>query len=147
MADIFEMGKFLIGNTSRGKGMLTIGKNISLMPEVKIIFDGYGDEGANKNLEHYSMYIHKDSLLKDFKFPDHQAINKILVARPETEVSLSGMYEVSENIWHLNFWDEVPENAQFSDDDMEAIIEKLYQKYSEPLKVTDNASKKWPFNN
>ncbi len=147
MADIFQMGKFLIGNTSRTKEALVVGKNISLMPEIKIVFDGYGDEGANNNLEHYAMYIHKDSLTKEFKFPDHEAINGILVSRPEVEVCLSGMYELSEKIWHLNFWDEIPENAQFSDDYMEDIIERLYQKYSEKLKVAENSSKKWPFNN
>ena len=61
-----------------------IGEDVSDQPEVKIIFDGYGDlededengeyrytEGGNKNMESFAIFIHKDSLTEDFVFPEH----------------------------------------------------------------------------
>ena len=63
----------------------TIGENISDIPEIKIIFDGYGAletedengdyeyiEGGNKNMESYAIFIHKDSGKENFEFPEHE---------------------------------------------------------------------------
>ena len=57
---------------------LEIGRDISDIPEVKIIFDGYGDletedeegnyvykEGGNTNMESYAIFIHKDALVEE----------------------------------------------------------------------------------
>ena len=68
----------------RDEEALEIGENISNISEIKIIFDGYGDletedeegnyvyeEGGNKNMESYAIFIHKKSAEEGFEFPEH----------------------------------------------------------------------------
>ena len=77
----------------------TIGENISDIPEIKIIFDGYGDleetdengdyvytERGNKNMESYAIFIHKNSDKEEFVFPEHEFTPWGLMHRPNEEV-------------------------------------------------------------
>jgi len=68
---------------------LEIGRDISDQPEVKIIFDGYGDledtdedgeyrytEGGNTNMESYAIFIHRGFMLgMMLKLMNGQSIN------------------------------------------------------------------------
>ena len=79
----------------------TIGENISDIPEIKIIFDGYGDleetdkngdyvytERGNKNMESYAIFIHKNSDKEEFEFPEHEFTPWGLMHRPNEEVCI-----------------------------------------------------------
>ena len=100
-----------------------IGKNISNLKNVKIIFDGYsnkipiGDnnflykEQGNKNVEAWVMLVHKDALTENFVFPEHQRIPWIdhpeglpdwqTVRRPDEEVCLWTWYDKEKDSWDV----------------------------------------------
>ena len=100
-----------------------IGKNISNLKNVKIIFDGYsnkipiGDnnflykEQGNKNVEAWVMFVHKDALTENFVFPEHQRIPWIdhpeglpdwqTVRRPDEEVCLWTWYDKEKDSWDV----------------------------------------------
>jgi hypothetical protein len=117
---------------------LEIGVNISDIPEVKVIFDGYGDletedgeyiEGGNTDMESYAIFIHKDSLTEDFEFPEHDFTPWALIHRPKEEVCLYAWYDVKEDYWEiLPLEDRVYDTAMKEDDVME-ILFALEEKY------------------
>ena len=88
----------ILEDMARDPDDLNIGENISDTPEVKIIFDGYGDletedengeyvyeEGGNTNMESYAIFIHKNSGKEGFVFPEHDLTPWGLVHRPDEE--------------------------------------------------------------
>ena len=92
---------------------LEIGEDISDLPEVKIIFDGYGDledededgeyrytEGGNKNMESYAIFLHKGILTEEeFSFPEHEQTPWALIHRPKEEICIYAWYDVENEEW------------------------------------------------
>ena len=120
---------------------LEIGEDISDIPEVKIIFDGYGDletedengdyvyeERGNKNMESYAIFIHKDSGQEDFQFPEHDQTPWALIHRPDEEVCIYAWYDVENNDWMINSLDETSEH-KMTDEEVIAILEILDKRY------------------
>ena len=120
---------------------LVIGEDISDIPEVKIIFDGYGDletedengdyvyeERGNKNMESYAIFIHKDSGQEDFQFPEHDQTPWALIHRPDEEVCIYAWYDVENNDWMINSLDETSEH-KMTDEEVIAILEILDKRY------------------
>ena len=119
---------------------LEIGENISDIPEVKIIFDGYGDleeeidgeyvytERGNKNMESYAIFIHKDSGKKDFVFPEHDLTPWALIHRPKEEVCIYAWYDVEHDDWSINSLDETSEH-KMTDQEVMSILEALNERY------------------
>ena len=112
-----------------------IGEDVSSIPEVKIIFDGYGDlededengeyrytEGGNKNMESFAIFIHKDSLTEDFVFPEHVVyqftFGGMIQHRPDEEVCIYAWHDV-----------ELSEDNAMDENDVMMILEGLYLKY------------------
>ena len=71
---------------------------------VKIIFDGFGDletedengeyvyeEGGNKEMKSFAVFIHKNSLTEDF--PPHEQTPWALIHRPKEEVCIWAWYD------------------------------------------------------
>jgi len=71
---------------------------------VKIIFDGFGDlevdngvdeyqytEGGNRNMKSFAVFIHKNSLTKEF--PPHELTPWALIHRPKEEVCIYVWYD------------------------------------------------------
>lgn len=120
---------------------LEIGENISNAREIKIIFDGYADletedeegnyvyeEGGDKNLESYAIFIHKDSSKENFEFPEHEITPWALIHRPNEEVCIYAWYDVQDDHWEIN------SDIDFSDlsmtpDDVMAILETLDKRH------------------
>ena len=122
-----------------------IGKNISSLPNVKIIFDGYGNkvevaenqyeyiEQGNKNVEAWVMFIHRDALTENFVFPEHEKVawpehppelpDWQIVLRPNEEVILWTWYNITEDSWNVLTLEEriEPENIMNEEDVMEII--------------------------
>jgi hypothetical protein len=120
----------------RDEEALEIGENISDIPEIKIIFDGYADletedeyiEGGNKNLESYAIFIHKDSGQENFEFPEHDMTPWGLIHRPEEEVCIYAWYNVEEDEWEINGLYETSDH-KMSDEEVMAILETLDERY------------------
>jgi hypothetical protein len=120
---------FLLEGTIRDPDSLEIGENISDTPEVKIIFDGYGDDGEDTNSESYAIYIHRDALKDGFEFPEHDSFHGISVSRKK-EIIIWAWYDVSEDFWNITSLEELDwENCDLTKDDVMQILEGLGKKY------------------
>lgn len=124
-----------------------IGEDVSDQPEVKIIFDGYGDledededgeyrytEGGNKNMQSYAIFLHKDALTEDFVFPEHDVFQftfgGMIQHRPDEEVCIYAWHDVEEDSWDiLPLEDRLSEDNSMNEGDVMVILEGLYLKY------------------
>ena len=119
----------------------TIGENISDIPEIKIIFDGYGDleetdengdyvytERGNKNMESYAIFIHKNSDKEEFVFPEHEFTPWGLMHRPNEEVCIYAWYDVEMDDWSINSLDETSEH-KMKDEKVIKILKTLDKRY------------------
>ena len=126
---------------------LDIGEDVSDQPEVKIIFDGYGDlededengeyrytEGGNKNMQSYAIFLHKDALTENFVFPEHDVyqftFGGMIQHRPAEEVCIFAWYDVESGEWDiLPLEDRLSEDNSMDVEDVMRILEGLHQKY------------------
>ena len=131
----------MLNTMHRDPDDLEIGRDISDLPEVKIIFDGHGDletededgnykyvERGNTNMESYAIFIHKDSGQEDFQFPEHDQTPWALIHRPDEEVCIYAWYDVENNDWMINSLDETSEH-KMTDEEVIAILEILDKRY------------------
>lgn len=86
---------------------LEIGVDISDIPSVKIIFDGYGyneetDEQDDTNMECYALFIHRNSGQSDFEFPPHELTPWGLIHRPCEEICIYLWYDVENDDLSIN---------------------------------------------
>ena len=150
---------------------LEIGRDISDQPEVKIIFDGYGDleidngvdeyqykEGGNTKMESYAIFIHRGAIDPDFMFPEHDSFSftfgSMLQHRPKEEVCIYAWYDVENDIW-----DVLPLEDRLNDGEgcmtakeVMAILEHLYDYYFKPWEGKfendpETGLPQWPFSN
>ncbi len=127
----------LLDNMWRDEDSLEIGKDISDIAEVKIIFDGYGDletednyiEGGNTNMESYAIFIHRDSLQEDFVFPEHDMTPWALVHRPKEEVCLYAWYDVEQDRWDILPLEDRLDGCTMKVEDVMKCLKTLYQRY------------------
>jgi hypothetical protein len=125
----------------RDEGYLEIGEDISNIPEIKIIFDGYADletedeegnyvyeEGGNKNLESYAIFIHKRAAEEGFEFPEHEMTPWGLIHRPEEEVCIYAWYNVEDDEWEINGLYETSDH-KMTDAEVMEILEILDERY------------------
>jgi hypothetical protein len=145
-----------------------IGEDVSSIPEVKIIFDGYGDlededengeyrytEGGNKNMESFAIFIHKDALVEDFIFPPHDVFGftfgSMIQHRPAEEVCIYAWHDVENNSWDiLPLEDRLDDSNEMDETDVMKILEGLYELYFKPWEgkfTTDPITglPNWPF--
>ena len=124
-----------------------IGEDVSDQPEVKIIFDGYGDlededengeyrytEAGNKNMQSYAIFIHKDALTEDFVFPEHDVyqftFGGMIAHRTKEEVCLYAWYDVENDSWDfIPLEDRLDDDSAMTEEDVMVILEGLYLKY------------------
>lgn len=121
---------------------LEIGENISDIPEVKIIFDGYGDlededengeyrytEGGNTNMESYAVFIHKDSAKEGFEFPEHDMTFWGLIHRPKEEVCIYLWYDVENDSWDVLPLEDRVYDTDLTSEQVMGILEILNERY------------------
>lgn len=113
---------------------LNVGENISPIPQMKIIFDGYGeteDGEEDLNSESYAVFIHKFSVSKDFAFPEHDVTPWGLVHRSDEELCLYAWYNNELKIWTLpDEWSNYTNDSE-SAAEYEEILRKLYELHYE----------------
>jgi hypothetical protein len=140
--------QLMLDNMWRDPDDLEIGRDISDLPEVKIIFDGYGDlededengeyrytEGGNKNMESYAIFIHKDAGHPDFMFPPHDLSPWCLIHRPAEEVCIYAWYDVEADEWTINGLEETSDH-EVTDEQVMQVLETLYEHYFKPWEET-----------
>jgi hypothetical protein len=95
---------------------------------VKIIFDGYGydeetnDEQGNKNMMSFAVFVHRDSLTKEF--PTHDLTPWALIHRPKEEICIYVWYDLE-----TDDVDIVPfENDEVDEDEFIELIEKINER-------------------
>ena len=114
---------------------LIIGKDISPIPELKIIFDdfGYDDEtnteGGNLNIETFRIFVHKNALTSGFKFPEHEQTPWALIRRPDQEVCILIVYDVSEDEWEVIFPDDEGKSNDQTYESVEETLIALFNRY------------------
>ena len=136
-----EIIQKLLDGMWRDETDLTVGENISDIPEVKIIFDGYADleyynddgdyryvEAGDTNMESYAIFIHKDSAKEGFVFPEHEMTPWGLIHRPEEEVCIYAWYNVEDDDWQINSLYETSEH-KMTDAEVMTILETLDKRY------------------
>jgi hypothetical protein len=138
-------------NMWRDEEDLTIGENISDVPEIKIIFDGYGyneetNEEDDKNMESYAIFIHKGAVEEGFEFPEHDMTPWALIHRPKEEVCIWAWYDVTNDSWDILPLEDRLDDVDMTEEEVMNILEVLYERYfnySEPdFEVNSNS---WPF--
>jgi hypothetical protein len=157
----------MLNGSHRDPDDLEIGRDISDLPEVKIIFDGYGDleeeidgeykytEGGNTNVESYAIFIHKDALVEDFIFPEHDSYSftfgSMIQHRPKEEVCIYAWYDVENDSWDiLPLEDRIDSDNSMDEEDVMTILEGLYDLYYKPWEGKfendpNTGLPKWPF--
>lgn len=136
----------------RDPDALEIGEDISDLPEVKIIFDGYGydeetnEENADKNMESYAIFIHKDALTEGFTFPEHELTPWALIHRPKEEVCIYAWYDVENDYWDILPLEDRLDDCSMTEEQLMEVLEGLHKKYfifnDEPVQNHPDA---WPF--
>ena len=141
-----ELVTLLMKASWRDPDDLEIGRDISDHPELKIIFDGYGDlededengeyryeEGGNKNMESYAIFIHKDSAQEDFVFPEHESFSftfgSMIQHRPAEEVCIYAWYDVENDNWDILPLEERIEDTGLTIEEVMGILETLNKRY------------------
>lgn len=157
----------MLKGSHRDPDDLEIGRDISDLPEVKIIFDGYGDleeeidgeykytEGGNTNMESYAIFIHKDALVEEFIFPEHDSYSftfgSMIQHRPKEEVCIYAWYDVENDSWDiLPLEDRIDSDNSMDEEDVMTILEGLYDLYYKPWEGKfendpNTGLPKWPF--
>jgi hypothetical protein len=130
-----EMLEFFLEEARANTDDLVVGEDISPIPELKIIFDGYQeDEDTGEDIyssESYAFFIHKDALKKGFIFPKHDDGGWTLVHRPDEEICLHSWFDADDNIWtHPNDWNDSIDDPKLTVKQFEDILSKLYKRYS-----------------
>lgn len=146
---------------------LEIGRDISDQPEVKIIFDGYGDlededengeyrytEGGNTNMESYAIFIHRGATDPEFIFPEHDLTPWALIHRPREEVCIYAWYDVEADEWTINQLEDHLDDDEgcMTVEEVMAVLEHLYDYYFKPWEGKfendpETGLPIWPFNN
>ena len=88
MENIIE-GWVLRSISSNVDDLPELGENISVIPAIKIAFDGYqeDDDGIEDlNEQSFAVYIHKCSGDENFIFPEHEKTAWSVVQRPAEEI-------------------------------------------------------------
>jgi hypothetical protein len=111
-----------------------VGEDISPIPELKIIFDGFAEDDngeEDQSNESYALFIHKDALNKNFVFPKHEVAPWSLVHRPDQEIWLHAWYDATDNYWTLpDDWNDSIDNKNLSVELFEDILSKLYKRHT-----------------
>lgn len=108
---------------------------------VKIIFDGYGDlededengeyrytEAGNKSMLSFAVFVHKDSLTKEF--PEHEQTPWALIHRPKEEVCIWVWYdETHDSIDVIPFEDN--NSTELDHDFVTDLIFKIQERYND----------------
>lgn len=118
---------------------LEVGENISGMPQIKVIFDGFADkeledengnyvetiEQGDKNSRSYAIFVDHRSGDPDFEFPEHDFHPLALIHRPSQEVCIYAWYDAEADIWDVLPLEDRLSDSPFSCQQIMEVLEKV----------------------
>jgi len=118
-----------------------IGTNISVIPEVKVIFDGFGDletddvyeEGGNVDMQSFAVFLRRDAI-KGEEFPEHDMTPWALIHRPKEEVCIYVWYDATTEeyeVQDLDYRSYMDDEGAMTNEEVFAVTNYLYEKYIE----------------
>jgi len=136
------------------------GTDYSDTPGVKAIFESYADletededgnyvyeEGGNRNMHCYAIFIHKDS--KSGEFPEHDTAYNMIIHRIKEEICVYAWYDVENDSWEfVNVWDN---DSEMDEDVLMDVVDYLLETYypdedeNENTELVQNDVTAWPF--
>jgi len=133
MPDMYEIVEQLMEDAREIVEELEYNEDISPVPELKIMFNGFGDddelgEGADTNIETYYLFVDKDCLEDGFSFPEHDLSNGSIIHR-NNEVRIVAIYNVDEEFWDINF-PEIDDPA-LDEEELSNTLEEIYRRHYE----------------
>ena len=78
-----------------------IGEDVSVFPQFKITFDGFGDDGDDETMASFALYIHKEAKTDGFTFPEHELTPWSIVQRPDEEAIVFCWYNREAKDWDI----------------------------------------------
>ena len=97
------------------------GSDVSKYPQLKVMFDGFGDDGDDENMASFALFVHKNSADNGFVFPEHEETPWAIVQRPDEEAIIFCWYNREEEDWDIL----EPETENTDDLSPEQIIDIL----------------------
>jgi len=97
------------------------GSDVSKYPQLKVIFDGFGNDGDNATMASFALFVHKNSADNGFVFPEHEETPWAIVQRPDEEAIIYCWYNREEEDWDIL----EPETENTDDLSPEQIIDIL----------------------
>ena len=97
------------------------GRAVSKYPQLKVLFDGFGDDGDDENMASFALFVHKNSADNGFVFPEHEETPWAIVQRPDEEAIIYCWYNREEEDWDIL----EPETENTDDLSPEQIIDIL----------------------
>ena len=97
------------------------GSDVSKYPQLKVMFDGFGDDGEDENMASFALFVHKNSSDNGFVFPEHEETPWAIVQRPDEEAIIFCWYNREEEDWDIL----EPETENTDDLSPEQIIDIL----------------------
>ena len=77
------------------------GRNVSEYPQLKVMFDGFGDDGDDESMASFALFVHKNSAENGFVFPEHEETAWAIVQRPDEEAIIYCWYNREEDDWEV----------------------------------------------
>jgi hypothetical protein len=113
---------------------IEIGESVSPVPEIKIIFDGFGyneetDEEDDESEMSFAIFFHKNSGEENFVFPEHDTYGNVIIHRPDEERCFTLWYHVNQDEWEATSSPEEESNSVLNCDDVMNILEVLNDRY------------------
>jgi len=97
------------------------GSDVSKYPQLKVMFDGFGDDGDDESMASFALFVHKNSADNGFVFPEHEETPSAIVQRPDEEAIIYCWYNREEEDWDIL----EPETENTEDLSPEQIIDIL----------------------
>ena len=97
------------------------GSDVSKYPQLKVMFDGFGDDGDDESMASFALFVHKNSADNGFVFPEHEETPWAIVQRPDEEAIIYCWYNREEEDWDIL----EPETENTDDLSPEQIIDIL----------------------
>lgn len=133
MPDDYEIIERLMEDAREIVEELEYNEDISPVPELKIMFNGFGDddelgEGADTNIETYYLFVHKDCLEDCFSFPEHE-LSRGSIVHGDKEVRIVAIFNVEEEFWDINFPE--AEDPALDEEELSNTLGEIYRRHYE----------------
>ena len=81
-------------------------------------------------MESYAIFIHKNSAVEDFVFPEHDTAWNMIIHRPKEEVCIYAWFDVESDSWEfIQLEDRLDDDNTMDETDVMEILETLQKRW------------------